>query len=145
LQQAICSYFDFDSPRELANQQSHPPAMTLIRDVTVGDGEEVTPNTRFVKTWKIQNSGVFSSCVSLQFDPHVSRMTGEERWPIGCSLRFVSGEQMTTSDSFLVQPLEPGQIYDLFIEMVSPSKPGIYEGQWRMTTPTGMAFGGEDI
>lgn len=33
--------------------------MTLIRDVTVGDGEEVTPNTRFIKTWKIQNSGSY--------------------------------------------------------------------------------------
>ena len=56
LQQAVCSYFDFDSPRELVSHQSQP-SMTLLRDVTVGEGEAVTPNTRFIKTWKIQNSG----------------------------------------------------------------------------------------
>ena len=41
--------------------------MTLIKDVTVGDGEEVPPNTRFVKTWKIQNPGkiVYRLWVSL--------------------------------------------------------------------------------
>ena len=52
---------------------------------------------------------------------------------------------MTASDGFLVEALEPGQMYDLSIEMISPSHPGIYEGQWRMTTPSGMAFGGEEI
>ena len=50
---------------------------------------------------------------------------------------------MTFSDGFVVDPLEPGQIHDLSIEMVSPHVPGIYEGQWRMTTPNGMPFGGK--
>lgn len=63
---------------------------------------------------------------------------------MGCSLRFACGAQMTSSDGFLVEALEPGQVYDLSIEMISPCNPGIYEGQWRMTTPSGMAFGGED-
>lgn len=78
LQQAICSYFDFDSPRELVTQQSQQPSMTLIRDVTVGDGEEVTPNTRFIKTWKIQNSGLSQSphrllCNETPFRPNRGR------------------------------------------------------------------------
>ena len=117
--------------------------MTLIRDVTVGDGEAVTPNTRFIKTWKIQNSGKprFPLASTRDAD-HCDVCAGEERWPIGCSLRFVSGAQMTSGDGFLVQALDPGQVYDLSIEMVSPSHAGIYEGQWRMTTPAGMAFGG---
>ena len=44
--------------------------MTLIKDVTVGDGEEVPPNTRFVKTWKIQNPGkiVYRTWVSQSSD-----------------------------------------------------------------------------
>lgn len=50
---------------------------------------------------------------------------------------------MTANDAFLVDALEPGQVCDLSIEMLSPGQPGIYEGQWRMTTPSGMAFGGE--
>jgi hypothetical protein len=32
--------------------------MTLIKDVTIGDGEAVPPKTAFVKTWRIQNSGI---------------------------------------------------------------------------------------
>ena len=31
--------------------------MTFIRDVTIGEGESVPPNTTFVKTWRIQNNG----------------------------------------------------------------------------------------
>lgn len=56
LQQAICSYFDLDAPRELGMEAL--PNMSFIKDVTIGEGEEVPPNTRFVKTWRIQNSGL---------------------------------------------------------------------------------------
>lgn len=31
--------------------------MAFIRDVTIGEGESVPPNTTFVKTWRIQNNG----------------------------------------------------------------------------------------
>ena len=33
------------------------PAMSFISDVTIGEGEAVPPNTEFLKTWRIQNSG----------------------------------------------------------------------------------------
>jgi hypothetical protein len=26
-------------------------------DITIGEGEEISPNTEFVKTWRIRNSG----------------------------------------------------------------------------------------
>lgn len=56
LQQAICSYFDCDAPKDLFNQ-SALPSMVLVKDVTIGEGEEIPPNTKFIKTWKIQNPG----------------------------------------------------------------------------------------
>lgn len=31
--------------------------MAFMRDVTIGEGESVPPNTTFLKTWKIQNNG----------------------------------------------------------------------------------------
>lgn len=31
--------------------------MSFVRDVTIGEGEAVPPNMKFVKTWKIQNPG----------------------------------------------------------------------------------------
>jgi len=35
------------------------PQMRFIADVTVGEGEAIPPNTRFVKTWRVENSGNF--------------------------------------------------------------------------------------
>lgn len=120
LQQAICSYFDLDAPRELGMEAL--PNMSFIKDVTIGEGEEVPPNTRFVKTWRIQNSGT-------------------EKWPPGCSLRFINGHLMGNCERVVVDPLEPGQMADVSLEMVSPAQSGIYQGQWRMSTAIGQFFG----
>jgi len=43
LQEAICSFFEFQSTHKLPN-------MTLIQDVTIGEGESVPPNTRYYWT-----------------------------------------------------------------------------------------------
>lgn len=50
-QAAIGAYYDFNSP------QDKLPSMAFVRDVTIGEGESVPPNTTFVKTWRIQNNG----------------------------------------------------------------------------------------
>lgn len=31
--------------------------MSLVKDVTIGEGESVPPDTPFTKTWRIQNTG----------------------------------------------------------------------------------------
>lgn len=33
--------------------------MSFVKDITIGEGESVTPNTKFTKTWRIQNTGWF--------------------------------------------------------------------------------------
>lgn len=68
---------------------------------------------------------------------------GTEAWPPGCSLRFCGGDNMGVTDWCIVDALAPGEIYDLSIEMTSPMCTGVYQGQWRMSTPTGHYFGGE--
>ena len=67
LQQAICAYFDYDQHKLL---QQPLPFVTLIGDVTIGEGEEVAPNTRFVKTWKLANSGAYPIVSSCLRDTH---------------------------------------------------------------------------
>ncbi|XP_013398445.1 uncharacterized protein C6orf106 homolog [Lingula anatina] len=52
LQAAICSYYDYDQPKDKL------PSMSLVRDITIGEGESVPPNIKFVKTWRIQNTGI---------------------------------------------------------------------------------------
>jgi len=53
LQAAICSYFEYDQP------VFKVPQMSFVKDVTIGEGESVTPSTKFTKTWRLQNSGYF--------------------------------------------------------------------------------------
>lgn len=116
LQAAVCSYFDYESPHDKL------PIMALVRDITIGDGESVPPSTRFLKTWRVQN-------------------TGDEQWPPGCSLRFTHGDRLGPHDRVLVDSLHPGEVTDISVEMESPEKAGIYQGQWRMSTATGFYFG----
>lgn len=51
LQAAIGAYYDFESPNFSA------PCMSFVKDVTIGEGESVPPDTPFTKTWRIQNTG----------------------------------------------------------------------------------------
>lgn len=70
-------------------------------------------------------------------------ITGEERWPVGCSLRFTAGDRLGHVDIVHVESLDPNQTTDVSVEMVSPQEPGIYQGQWRMSTLIGEFFGGK--
>lgn len=116
LQAAICSYFEYEQP------SSKMPQMSFVKDITIGEGESVTPNTKFTKTWRVQNSG-------------------DERWPVDCSLRFVAGELFGPNDSIVVNSLMPGETADISIDMLSPSETGLHQGQWRMSTANGLFFG----
>lgn len=51
LQAAIGAYYDFESPN------ISMPSMSFVEDVTIGEGESIPPDTQFIKTWRIQNSG----------------------------------------------------------------------------------------
>ncbi|XP_041367694.1 protein ILRUN-like [Gigantopelta aegis] len=116
LQAAICSYYDFEQP------SSTLPRMMFVSDVTIGEGESIPPNTTFIKTWRIKNGGL-------------------ETWPPGCCLKFCNGDTMSHVDRVMVDALEPSQMTDVSIQMTSPATKGVYQGQWRMSTPTGVAFG----
>lgn len=117
LQSAIGAYYDFEGA-----PQSKVPLMSFLCDVTIGEGEAVPPNTNFVKTWKIQNMG-------------------DEQWPSGCCLRFIQGEKMSASNFVAVPSAQPRESIEIAVSMVSPSLPGIYQGQWRMHTVSGTPFG----
>lgn len=117
LQSAIGAYYDFEGA-----PQAKLPSMTFVLDVTVGEGESVPPNTTFVKTWRVQNSG-------------------KEEWPAGCRLRFLGGEKMGTIDSVSVPTIAAGQSTDISVDLRSPTDPGIYQGRWRMYNSMGTPFG----
>lgn len=116
LQAAVGAYYDFNSP------QDKLPSMAFIRDVTIGEGESVPPNTAFVKTWRIQNNG-------------------NTPWPNGVFLKYTSGDQLGPVNLVSVKSLSAGEFFDLSVNMISPAKTGMYQGQWRVCTPSGQYFG----
>ncbi|XP_077337561.1 protein ILRUN isoform X1 [Lithobates pipiens] len=116
LQAAIGAYYDFESPNV------NIPCMSFVEDVTIGEGESVPPDTQFTKTWRVQN-------------------TGSEAWPPGVCLRYVGGDQFGHVNMVLVRSLDTQEMTDVSVPMCSPNQPGMYQGQWRMCTATGLYFG----
>ena len=68
--------------------------------------------------------------------------TGEESWPNGIYLRFIQGHQLGSQDRVQVEALTPKCATDISIQMHSPAQCGLFQGQWRMCTETGLFFGG---
>ena len=58
-------------------------------------------------------------------------------------LKYTAGDQLGPVNMVSVKPLDAGEYYDLSVNMISPGKTGMYQGQWRMCTPTGQHFGGK--
>lgn len=80
-----------------------------------------------------------SSSVSLSFS-----VPGAESWPPGVCLKYVGGDQFGHVNMVMVRSLDPQEMADVSVQMQSPVSPGMYQGQWRMCTATGLYYGGED-
>ncbi|VDN03395.1 unnamed protein product [Thelazia callipaeda] len=127
LQAALGAYYDYGS----ANGTGSPPpeyvtelpSMQFVQDVTIGEGESVPPCTRFIKTWRIRNSG-------------------KNWWPSGCFLTFMEGDKLSDTTRCWIQQLPPGKEINVSIEMVSPAANGIYQSRWQLNTSSGIPFGG---
>lgn len=116
LNEAILAYYDAEMPTDKL------PQMRFIADVTVGEGEAIPPNTNFIKTWRIENSG-------------------NEPWPNNCSLRFVNGDRLQDRDEVYVGSLAPGEQTNVSVNIRSPNISKIIRSQWRLFTPSGVPFG----
>ena len=71
-------------------------------------------------------------------------LTGLNSWPPGCSLKFILGDQLGSTERVMVDALQAGDECNVSVPMVSPKSSGMYHGQWRMCSPTGTLFGGID-
>ncbi|CAF3886546.1 unnamed protein product [Rotaria sordida] len=116
LNEAILAYYDAEMPTDKI------PQMRFIADVTVGEGEAIPPNTRFIKTWRVENSG-------------------NERWPNNCSLRFVNGDRLQDQDEVYVNSLAPGEQTNISVNITSSNVLRIIRSQWRLFTSAGVPFG----
>lgn len=95
----------------------------FVRDVTVMDNTPFAPDTAFVKTWRVKNTG---SCT----------------WSQEYNLVFVSGNSMGAKQTVsLPAKVAPNQTIDISVGMKSPTNKGTYRGDWMLSSPNGVRFG----
>jgi len=97
--------------------------VSFIQDVTVLDDTRFSPGEKFIKTWRLANSG---TCT----------------WTTSYALEYVDGDQMSGGSS---QPFTtaiiPGQTIDLSVELTAPASNGTYRGNWMLRNDKGDRFG----
>jgi len=104
-------------------------AARFVRDVTIFDGTQMAPSTKFTKIWRLKN-------------------VGEVPWPPGSKLLFVGGDQMTSELAVPLSragPVMPNEEVDVAVEMVAPPDLGRYLGYWRLVGPHGRRKFGQRV
>jgi len=106
-------------------------SMAYVADLTYDDSVAVpfvVPGQPFVKSWRVLNNG---TCA----------------WQKGYALTYVPmpgttpANQMGGVPLVLSQVVQPGQTYDLSLNLVAPVQPGQYTGIWQMVNAQGQPFG----
>lgn len=105
--------------------------MRFVADLNLDDNNmqsppPISPGQPFSKGWRIQNSG---TCA----------------WTTAYRLVYVSGNVPGASMGGQPTPVQgfvsPGQQYDMFVNLVAPLAPGVYQGIWQMVDPQNQPFG----
>lgn len=99
---------------------------SYIRDVNIPDGSMLTPNSVFIKTWEIKNTGscAWNNTYAVVFASRGTAMSGAAVTPI-----LQSGE------------VKPGETIPISVVMRAPAEPGEYEGYWQLRSGDNQNFG----
>ncbi|XP_022098398.1 uncharacterized protein LOC110983449 [Acanthaster planci] len=86
----------------------------FVRDGNLPDDTHLQPDTKFVKSWVMKN-------------------TGPATWNKDTKLKYLWGSMPTTTpDAVDVPPVAPGEEGEICLEFVAPSLPGQYQSHWRL-------------
>ena len=96
----------------------------FVADITIPDGTEMPPASRFAKTWELRNDG---TCT----------------WNSSYQVVFYSGAQMsaTASQQLTQDTVAPGQTIQITINMIAPQEAGRHLGYWLLRNADGENFG----
>ncbi len=97
-------------------------SMAYVADITIPDGQQISPAGYFTKIWRVRNDG---TCI----------------WTPDFLFSFVSGTQMGGQTQFLGQTVNPGEAVDLSVNMIAPFEPGDYQSDWQLKTAQGYDLG----
>ena len=91
-------------------------------DVTVLNGTRMVPGRRFVKTWRVRNSGALA-------------------WGDGYRLAFAGDNQMGGPDAVALPATAPGDTADVSVELVAPTALGRHRSAWQPCAANDQPFG----
>ncbi len=95
----------------------------FVTDVTVEDGTQFPPGSRFEKTWRVRNEG---TCP----------------WGSGYTIRFLNGDFFGANQELpIVEVTAPEENGDVSVPMIAPAEAGNYRGVWQLYDLAGQAFG----
>ncbi|KAH7296841.1 hypothetical protein KP509_26G041200 [Ceratopteris richardii] len=98
----------------------------FVKDVTIFDGTELAPGTKFTKIWSMCNNG------SLP-------------WPQDTQLLHIGGDVLSSQEAVGLELPESGlacgEKVELSVDLVAPDKAGRYTSYWRLVAPSGQKFG----
>jgi hypothetical protein len=95
----------------------------FVSDVTVEDGTQFEPASRFDKVWRLRNEG---SCP----------------WGPGFTVRFLNSDYFGAANQVpLTTVVNPDETTDLTVPMIAPTELGEYRGVWQMFDLAGQPFG----
>jgi next to BRCA1 gene 1 protein len=141
LSEPIAEQMQMDYLRGVSNTKVEVKSTDLqayfIRD-TVPDGSTLIPGQRFVQVWTLRNPG-----------PHA--------WPVGCSVRYVGGDNMlnvddshpssandiakATESNVIRHTVEVGEEMAFRVLMKAPKREGVAISYWRLKAADGTPFG----
>lgn len=95
----------------------------FLRDVTIPDNTQVGPDSGFIKTWQLRNTG---TCI----------------WNSNYELVFVSGETFGFEGGIpLQQHVFPGDVVNVSAFLTAPDSPGFHRGGFMLRAEDGSLFG----
>ncbi len=94
-------------------------AARFIADVTIPDNSNLNPNEGFTKIWRVQNMG---TCI----------------WWEGYYIDHYSEENFNAPVYSPVPRTNPGEQADLAVNLVAPSYPGFFRGNFVIKNPAGL-------
>lgn len=113
-------YAEIQVPQQVRSTQKLSE-MRWVADVTIPDETEVQPGAAFLKTWRVRNSG-------------------QTTWGPGYALAFFGDDRMGGPESVPLPAARPGEVVNISVPLVAPTRPGIHRTTWKGRDPRGRHF-----
>uniref|UniRef100_A0AC35U620 BTB domain-containing protein n=1 Tax=Rhabditophanes sp. KR3021 TaxID=114890 RepID=A0AC35U620_9BILA len=114
--------FPAENAMNLGQQIFHQYEMTFVKDITIGEGESVQPNSTIVKTWQVLNSGTHD-------------------WPENFKLKFLDGDDMGFQKTINLPAVEIGKYLNINLDIHTGPEQKIYCSRWRIHDNMELPFG----